>query len=83
MNDNNTAKEMEIKRNLNDAGMNESQIAECMILIEEKKYTALEKIIAKHRIRLLSAVHQYNNCIDCLDYFTYTLKHNRRTYHET
>lgn len=63
-----------IRRNLNDAGMNESDIAECINLIEQNRYAELNRLLTKHRLLLLDTVHKYNTCIDCLDYFTHTLE---------
>ena len=63
-----------IRRNLTDAGMNESDIAECISLIEQNRYTELNRLLTKHRLSLLDTVHKYNVCIDCLDYFTHTLE---------
>ena len=51
-----------IQRNLTDAGMNETEIAECISLIEQ------------NRLSLLNSVHKYNVRIDCLDYFIHTLE---------
>ena len=62
-----------IQRNLADAGMNESDIAECINLIEQNRNAELNRLLTKHRLSLLDTVHKYNTCIDCLDYFTHTL----------
>ena len=63
-----------IRRNLTDAGMNESEIAECISLIEQNRYAELNRLLTKHRLSLLDTVHKYNARIDCLDYFTHTLE---------
>ena len=63
-----------IRRNLTDAGMNESEIAECISLIEQNRYTELNRLLTKYRLSLLDSVHKYNARIDCLDYFTHTLE---------
>ena len=63
-----------IRRNLNDAGMNESEIAKCISLIVQNRYTELNRMLTKHRLSLLDTVHKYNTYIDCLDYFTHTLE---------
>lgn len=71
------SKEMKIfkiRHNLYDAGMNETEIENCLKLIEEKKFPALEKILAKHRLLLLDRVHKYNDQIDCLDYLVYSME---------
>ena len=65
-----------IRRNLSDAGLSDTEIAECIKLIEEKKYTALDRLLTGHRLSLLESVHKYNARIDCLDYFTHTMKRN-------
>ena len=63
-----------IRRNLTDAGMNESDIAKCINLIEQNRFAELNRLLTKHRLLLLDTVHKYNTCIDCLDYFTHTLE---------
>ena len=63
-----------IQRNLTDAGMNETEIAECISLIEQNRYTELNRLLKKHRMSLLNSVHTYNARIDCLDYFIHTLE---------
>ena len=63
-----------IRRNLSDAGLNESDIAECISLIEQNRYAELNRLLTMHRLSLLDTVHKYNTCIDCLDYFTHTLE---------
>lgn len=63
-----------IRRNLTDAGMNESEIAECISLIEQNRYAELNRLLTKYRLSLLDSVHKYNARIDCLDYFTHTLE---------
>ena len=62
-----------IRRNLSDAGLNETEIAECITLIEQNRYTELNRLLTRHRLSLLDSVHKYNARIDCLDYFTHTL----------
>ena len=63
-----------IQRNLTDAGINETEIAECISLIEQNRYTELNRLLKKHRLSLLNSVHKYNVRIDCLDYFIHTLE---------
>ena len=63
-----------IRRNLSDAGLNESEIAKCISLIEQNRFTELDRLLTKHRLSLLDSVHKYNARIDCLDYFTHTLE---------
>ena len=63
-----------LTENLRDMGLDEKMMAMCLILIGEKRYTELEMLLKKHRKTLLDNVHLYNDRIDCLDYFTYTLK---------
>lgn len=62
-----------IRRNLSDAGLNETEIAECISLIEQNRFTELNRLLTRHRLSLLDSVHKYNARIDCLDYFTHTL----------
>lgn len=63
-----------ITENLTDAGLDKKGIAECLKMLEERRFTALEKFLISHRKKLLDSVHKYDKQIDCLDYFTYTLK---------
>ena len=62
--------------NLHDMGLNDETTAKCLMLIGEKRYTELEKLLKAHRQSLLDSVHKYNDRIDCLDYFTYSLRKN-------
>lgn len=68
-----------VRRNLSDAGMDDESIEECLKLLDEEKYTALDRLLNSYRKTLLESVHAYNNRIDCLDYFTYTLRKNGGT----
>ena len=63
-----------ITENLTDSGLDENGIAECLQMLEKNEFTGLQKFIADYRRQLLDSVHEYNKQIDCLDYFTYTLK---------
>lgn len=63
-----------ITENLTDAGLDKKSIAECLKMLDERKYPVLEKFLASHRKKLLDSVHEYDKQIDCLDYFTYTLR---------
>ena len=65
-----------ITENLHDMGLDDETTAKCLILIGEKRYAELEKLLKTHRQSLLNSVHWYNERIDCLDYFTYTLRKN-------
>lgn len=60
--------------NLVDAGLDRKEIAECLEMFDKHEFSALQKFLSDHRRKLLDSVHEYNNQIDCLDYFTYTLK---------
>ena len=42
-----------IRRNLTDAGMNESEIDECISLIEQNRYAELNRLLTKHRLSKL------------------------------
>lgn len=63
-----------ITENLTDAGLDKNSIAECLKMLNERQFTSLEKLLASHRKKLLDSVHKYDKRIDCLDYFTYTLR---------
>ncbi|MDE5769282.1 MAG: hypothetical protein K2H82_07840 [Oscillospiraceae bacterium] len=60
--------------NLTDAGLNGNEVAKCMKMLDKHEFSALQKFLSDYRRGLLDSVHKYNNQIDCLDYFTYTLK---------
>ena len=62
--------------NLRDIGLNDEMTAKCLILIEEKRYAELEKLLKAYRQSLLDSVHKYNERIDCLDFLTYKLRKN-------
>ena len=62
--------------NLRDMGMDEEMIGKCLRMVMEKRFGELEKLLKVYRQALLDSVHKYNDRIDCLDYFTYTLKKN-------
>lgn len=62
--------------NLADVGMNENEVSECLQMLGKKQYAALDRFLADYRKKLLNSVHKYSERIDCLDYFTYTLKKN-------
>ncbi len=63
-----------ITENLTDAGLDKKAIAECLEMLDKHEFSALQKFLSDYRKRLLDSIHEYNDQIDCLDYFTYTLK---------
>ncbi len=65
-----------LTENLRDMGLDDETTAKCLMLIREKRYVELEKLLKAYRQSLLDSVHKYNDRIDCLDYFTYTLRKN-------
>lgn len=69
-----TDKTAVITENLKDAGLDRNAIAECLRMLDEHEFSALQKFLSDYRKKLLDSVHEYNDQIDCLDYFTYTLK---------
>lgn len=60
--------------NLMDAGLDKNEIAECLEMLDNQNFSALQKFLSDYRRKLLDSIHEYNDQIDCLDYFTYTLK---------
>lgn len=62
--------------NLRDMGLDDEMTDKCLMLVREKRYAELEKLLKAYRKALLDSVHKYNDRIDCLDYFTYTLRKN-------
>ena len=65
-----------LTENLRDMGFDDEMTAKCLMLIAEKRYAELDKLLRAYRQTLLDSVHKYNDRIDCLDYFTYTLRKN-------
>ena len=65
-----------LTENLHDMGLDDETTAKCLMLIEEKRYAELEKLLKAYRQSLLDSVHKYNDRIDCLDFLTYTLRKN-------
>lgn len=63
-----------LRQNLLDAGCDTETIQRCMLLIQAGETARLEAILVSHRQALLSAVHQNEKRIDCLDYLLYQLK---------
>ncbi len=62
--------------NLRDMGLDEDNISKCLTMIENGQYQALARFLKSYRQTLLDSVHAYNDRINCLDYFTYTLRKN-------
>ena len=69
-----TDKTAVITENLADAGLDKKAITECLEMINQHEFSALQKFLSDYRRKLLDSIHEYNDQIDCLDYFTYTLK---------
>ena len=63
-----------ITENLTDAGLDETEVAQCLEMLDKKEISALQKFLSDYRRQLLDSVHEYNKQIDCLDYFTYQLR---------
>lgn len=63
-----------ITDNLTDAGFDENGVEECLKMLDKNEIPALKKYLINYRKQLLDSVHKFNKRIDCLDYFTYTLK---------
>lgn len=62
-----------ITENLTDAGLDEKGIAECLQMLDNNEFAGLQKYLADYRRGLLDSVHAYNDRIECLDYFIYSL----------
>ena len=61
--------------NLRDMGLDDESVAKCLQMVESGQYQALDCFLKSYRT-LLDSVHKYNDRIDCLDYFAYTLRKN-------
>ncbi len=62
--------------NLRDMGLDDESIAKCLQMVENRQYQALFRFLKSYRQTLLDSVHKLGDRIDCLDYFTYTLRKN-------
>ena len=60
--------------NLRDRGLDDENVAKCLQMVESGQYQALDRFLKSYRQSLLDSVHKYNDRIDCLDYFTHTMK---------
>ena len=69
-----TDKTAVITENLADAGFDKEEISECLKMLDNQDFSSLQKFLSNHRRKLLDSIHEYNDHIDCLDYFTYTIK---------
>lgn len=63
-----------MEENLRDIGLDDETIGKCLGMFKEKRYAELDKLLKAYRKKLLDSVHSYEKRIDCLDYFTYTLR---------
>ncbi len=63
-----------ITESLRDMGLDERSIAACLRMIGAQQYDELERCLKAYRQTLLDSMHLYSDRIDCLDYFTYTLR---------
>ena len=71
-------KDFLMRRNLTDAGLPESEIANIITLLAVGRAIAVRRILARHRTSLLNTVHENQTRIDCLDYLVYDMDHNNR-----
>lgn len=78
-----TDKTAVITENLTDAGLDKKTIEECLGMLGEHKFSALQKFLSDYRRKILDSIHEYNDQIDCLDYLTYTLKKSLEVKYET
>ena len=44
-------------------GLDDESVAKCLMLISEKRYAELEKLLKAYRQSLLDSVHKYNDRI--------------------
>ena len=63
-----------LTENLGDMGLDDESVAKCLQMVESGQYQALDCFLKSYRQTLLDSIHKYNDRIDCLDYFTYTMK---------
>ena len=63
-----------IRRNLSDAGCNESQIVQFLELDEKRKRQEQYQLLSRQRALLLEELHQDQYKIDCLDYMVFAMQ---------
>ena len=63
-----------IRRNLSDAGCDESQIEHFLKMEQQKDRQAQYRLLSQHRASILEELHQEQYKIDCLDYMVYTMQ---------
>ncbi|MBQ6336609.1 MAG: hypothetical protein IJP94_06750 [Clostridia bacterium] len=63
-----------LRENLCDAGFSKAKIEDIMAMLSDNNKQALDALLTQHRRNLLGKVRLYTQQLDCLDYFTYTLK---------
>lgn len=69
-----TILDIQIIRNLQDAGCNNEQIYHFMQHVENKDYKKQLLFLKCHRCTLKDEMHDVQKKIDCLDYLIYSLK---------
>ena len=70
--------ESSLYQNLIDAGYNEAQSNQCLILARNGEWMELCKMLAKQRTVLLNALHKSEKQIDCLDFLVYEINKKYR-----
>lgn len=63
-----------LRQNLLDAGCGADMVRRCMDLAERRERGELLRALSHHRQALLSAVHETEKRIDCLDYLIYRIQ---------
>ena len=60
-------------QNLIDAGYNETESEQCLILARNGEWMKLCRMLAKQRTALLNTLHKSEKQIDCLDFLVYEI----------
>lgn len=63
-----------IEQNLKDAGCNTITIDKILLLIDSGKEDIAMKLLASHKLELLTSLHENQKKIDCLDFLIFNLK---------
>lgn len=71
--------EKDIIQNLKDAGCEDKQIEEIIVLFRKGKKDKICEILEKHRCNVLNNVHKKEKQIDCIDYFIYQMERGEKT----
>lgn len=74
-----TDTEAALYRNLIDAGCSEDEAKRCLSFAQDGQWEQLCRELRKQKAVLLSALHQSERQIDCLDFLVYEINKNTKS----